>query len=301
MDELRARVQGRLVLVRARVQQVRDQTVRSIRFTRAILSASRTILIGVGLIDPSEKNRVRYIPFQLFWVGWWLLFAIGLILPTYRAEAFVVFPSVLALAIVWLLGMGQFAHTLLGEELRFIRVSPAGWTVFISEFQKAGLDVPSELLTAKAAATASKELQISLPGLVRQSIVDFTSLAAVQALLAGAVAVIGLILGSTLGDIHWWRGWSPVSIFYAASLPTGLSLVISSTLPFMVARLLAALRLQDEIAAPAVGSPAPAVTPVSSHASVEAAKPKRRAARHVLATKGSGPSVTEAKDDGRIP
>ena len=198
MNELGAPMQARVALARARVQQVRDQTLRSMRFTRAILSATRTMLIGVGLIDPS-KNPVRYIPFQLFWVGWWLLFAIGLILPTYPAEAFVVFPSVLALAIVWLLGMGQFAHTLLGQELRFIRVSPTGWTVFIGEFQKAGLDVPSELQTAQAATTASKELQISLPGLVRQSIVDFTSLAAVQALLAGAVAVIGLILGFTLG------------------------------------------------------------------------------------------------------
>jgi len=93
-----------------------------------------------------------------------------------------------------------------------------------------------------------------------------------------------------------------VSILYAASLPTGLSLVTSSIFPFIVARLLAALRLQDEIAARAVGAPAPALTPVSSDASVEATKPKRRrAARHVLAAEGSPPSVTDAKDKGRIP
>ncbi len=247
MDDLTPRLRASIDRARARIRESQEQAVRNVKFTRAILGATRTLLVNVGLIDKS-KNRVRHIPSQVFWTVWWLLFLIGLILPIYPTEPFLVFPSILGLAIVWLLGMGQFAHTWLGEDLRAVKVTPAAWKVFLAEFQKAGIEIPAELLTSESAEAATRQLETSLPGLVRQSVVDFSSLAAMQALLAGVVVVAGVIVGQTLADIHWWHGWSPVSVLYAAALPTGLSLVGFGLLPFMVARLIAALRLQSEIA-----------------------------------------------------
>ena len=284
MDDLRARLRASLELARARVQASRDQAIRSIRFTRAILGASRTLMIGVGLTDNS-KHKVLYLPFQAYWVLWWFLFLVGAILPTYPAEPFLVFPSILALAVVWLFGMGQFAHAWLGEDLRAMRITPAVWQVFLAEFQKVGIELPPELLTPESAQEATKQLEFSLPGLVRQSVVDFSSLAAIQALLAGVVAVVGLLVGQTLADMHLWRGWSPVSVLYAAALPTGLSLVGYGLLPFIVARLMAALRLQSEIAASQASIPV--VVDIDAQATSPAAIPvrgRRRARKDVGST-----------------
>jgi hypothetical protein len=113
--------------VRQRVADGRQQLTASIRMTRGTLIATRKMLVGVGLIDEKKPDRkTRYIPFDAFWIGWWLLFLVGLILPTYSAEPFIVFPSVLALAVVWLFGMAQFTNTLLGTDLRDVRLTAGG-------------------------------------------------------------------------------------------------------------------------------------------------------------------------------
>src|SRR5258708_8610149 len=148
MDDLTPRLRASIDRARARIRESQEQAVRNVKFTRAILGATRTLLVNVGLIDKS-KNRVRHIPSQVFWTVWGLLFLIGLILPIYPTEPFLVFPSILGLAIVWLLGMGQFAHTWLGEDLRAVKVTPAAWKVFFAECQNAGIEIPTVLLTSE--------------------------------------------------------------------------------------------------------------------------------------------------------
>lgn len=207
------------------------------------------MLIEVGLVEVKKPDkRPRYIPFDVFWLVWWVLFAIGLILPTYGPEPFVVFPSVLALAVVWLFGMGQFSQTLLGADLRDLKLTAGGWTVLVQSFKEAGIEFPEQAMTPEAAQTAAKEVEPWLPGAARQSVLDWTSLAAVQAVLAGCIALVGLVVGPTLTNIHWWHGWSPVSILYGASLPSGLSLLLFGLVPFIVSRFLAALRVRSETA-----------------------------------------------------
>jgi len=260
--------------VRLRFAEGRSQLTASIRLTRGTSSASRKLLIGVGLIEEKKTERkARYIPFDAFWVGWWLLFVLGLILPTYAPEPFVVFPSVLALAVVWLFGMSQFTHTLLGTDLRDVKLTPDGWKVLVQSFQEAGVQLPPEAMTDESAQAASRELEGPLPGMARQSVLDLTSLAAVQAVIAGSIAMVGLLVGPSLSNVHWWHGWSPVSILYAASLPTGLSLLGYGLVPFIVSRFLAALRLRSE------GSTA-TQTAVPIAAS-EPTKPRRRRSKQL--------------------
>jgi len=228
------------------------------------------MLIGIGLVEKKPERKARYIPFDAFWVAWWLLFLAGLILPTYAQEPFVVFPSVLALAVVWLFGMAQFTHTLLGTDLRDVRLTPAGWKVLVQSFQEAGIPLPAEAMTDESAQAASRELEGPLPGMARQSVLDLTTLAAVQAVLAGFIAMVGLLVGPSLNNVHWWHGWSPVSVLYAASLPTGLSLLGYGLVPFIVSRFLAALRLRSETA---TATTAESAAPV---AATETTKPRRR-------------------------
>lgn len=235
----------------ARYTETRRQLTASIRLTRGTLNATRKMLVGVGLIEDKKPDRqTRYIPFDAFWIVWWLLFVVGLILPTYSAEPYVVFPSVLALAVVWLFGMAQFTHTLLGTDLHDVKLTAGTWTVLLESYQEAGMQFPPEAMTAESARAAAKETEAWLPGVARQSVLEWTSLAAVQAIAAGCVAILGLFVGPPLTDAHWWHGWSPVSMFYAACLPTGLSLVSFGLVPFMVSRFLAALRLRSETAEP---------------------------------------------------
>jgi hypothetical protein len=215
------------------------------------------MLLDVGLIEEKKREKkARYIPFDVFWAAWWVVFVIGLILPTYDPEPFVVFPSVLALAVVWLFGMAQFTHTLLGADLRDVKLTPAGWKVLVQSYRDAGIPLPAEAMTDESALAASKELEGSLPALARQAVLDWTGLAAIQAILAGCVAMVGLLVGPTLTNVHWWHGWSPVAILYAASLPTGLSRLFFGLVPFIVSRFLAALRLRSETAAPAAAGTA---------------------------------------------
>jgi hypothetical protein len=232
------------------------------------------MLVDVGLIEEKKTQRqAHYIPFDAFWIGWWLVFLVGLILPTYPPEPFVVFPSVLALAVVWLFGMAQFTHTLLGSDLRDLRLTPGGWTVLLQSYQEVGIQLPPEAMTAESAHAASKELEGWLPGMARQSVLDLTSVAAVQAVFAGFVAIFGLLVGPSLSDVHWWHGWSPISVLYAASLSTGLSLLGYGLVPFIVSRFLAALRLRSETASAPAPSPSSLPTPVTLNAKT---KPQRR-------------------------
>lgn len=269
--------------VRLRVVEARRQLTASVRLTRGTLTATRKMLIGVGLIEEKKpEKRARYIPSDAFWIVWWLLFIVGFILPTYAAEPYVVFPSVLALAVVWLFGMAQFTHTLLGTDLRDVKLTPDGWKVLVQSYRDAGIPLPQEAMTDESAQAASKELEGPLPGMARQSVLDLTALAAVQAVLAGFIAMVGLLVGPSLTNVHWWHGWSPVSILYAASLPTGLSLLGYGLVPFIVSRFLAALRLRSETStattneAPAPGAPAVTTTDTTAPVAANAATKRRR-------------------------
>lgn len=266
--------------VRDRIDESRRRIAHRVRVTRAILKATRTLLVGVGLVD--ESKDVPWLPFQAFWVVWWLLVAVGLVLPTYGAEPFVVFPSVLALSVVWLLGMAQYAHALLTTDMRDIKLTPEAWTVLVTSFRDEGVEVPKELLTPESAQEASRSLEGWLPGMARRSVLQLTTLAALQALLAGAVAVVGLLIGPTLSSIHWWHGWSPVAVLYAASLPSGLSLVFYGFVPFITARFLAALRLHSETTAPknAEAEQAAAAAAPPATASNMSSKPRRRTSKN---------------------
>lgn len=281
--------------VRQRVAESRQQLEASVRLTRGTLIATRKMLVDVGLIEQKKKQpkKARYIPFDLFWVVWWVVFVVGLVLPTYGSEPFVVFPSVLALAVVWLFGMAQFTQTLLGTDLRDVRITAGGWKVLLQSYQEAGIQFPAEALTAESADAAAKEVETWLPGAARQSVLDWTSLAAFQAILAGCVAIIGLVVGPTLTTLHWWRGWSPVSILYAVSLPTGLAILLFGLVPFIVSRFLAALRLRSETAnavaltrTPQTGTSSPASVPTAPTTANETTpallpteRPKRRRRR----------------------
>jgi hypothetical protein len=276
-----------------RIAESRQQLAASIRLTRGTLIATRKLLVGVGLIEEKKREKkARYIPFDLFWVVWWAIFFVGLILPTYSPEPFVVFPSVLALAVVWLFGMAQFTQTLLGTDLRDVRLTPGAWTVLLRSYQEAGIQFPDQAMTAESAEAAAKEVEGWLPGVARQSVLDWTSLAAVQAVAAGCVAIVGLLVGPSLSNVHWWHGWSPVSVLYGASLPTGLSLLLFGLVPFVVSRFLAALRVRSE-AGTEVPSPSGAQTanPVTDAATApaparEQPKPRRRLTRHSTPKQG---------------
>jgi hypothetical protein len=130
--------------VRLRVAEARQQLTASIRLTQCTLNETRKMLVGVGLIEDKKPDRqTRYIPFDAFWIVWWLLFVVGLILPTYAAEPYVVFPSVLALAVVWLFGMAQFTHTLLGTDLRDVKLPPQeGGLYFYSPIKRRAFNFP---------------------------------------------------------------------------------------------------------------------------------------------------------------
>lgn len=271
--------------VRLRVTASRQEVIASIRLTRGTLIATRKLLVDVGLIEEKKTDRkARYIPFDAFWVAWWVVFLIGLILPTYSPEPFVVFPAVLALAVVWLFGMAQFTHTLLGADLRDVKLTPAGWKVLVQSYRDAGIPLPDDAMTDESALAASKELEGSLPSLARKSVLDWTALAAIQAILAGVVAMVGLLVGPTLADVRWWHGWSPVAVLYGVSLPTGLSLLFFGLVPFIVSRFLAALRLRSETASAVFGpgGAPPEVTPtgsVTASAVLTPGHPKRRRRR----------------------
>jgi hypothetical protein len=140
--------------------------------------------------------------------------------------------------------MSQYASTLLSTDLSDVRLAPSELSAFLSTLQGEGIEFPKEAVTIEAAEKVATALHGVLPILALQAILKMISVAAMQAVLAGSISVVGLLIAPTLSGVVWWRGWSPVSILYAAAIPSSLSLVLYGFVPFIVTRFLAALRLR---------------------------------------------------------
>jgi hypothetical protein len=252
---------GAAVSRRDRIAHLSKRIRRSVATTRAIFKATRQMLKGVGLLE--SKSELFDIPGIIFAIAWWAVFVIVLLLPTYSAEMFFVFPTALALVVAWLLGMHPYATTLLTSDLSDVRVRPSEVSAMLRTFEDEGIEFPAEALTTEAAEQTAAALDRALPILLLQAVLRILSVAAIQALLAACVSVVGLLVAPTLSTVVWWHGWSPVSILYAFSVPPTLSLIVCSLVPFIVTRFLAALRFR-RLATGQAASPAAVVGNVSA-------------------------------------
>jgi hypothetical protein len=66
-----------------------------------------------------------------------------------------------------------------------------------------------------------------------------------MAVKLSVVGVVGLLIGPRLAELHWLRGWSPVSALYGIAAPWALALLISLVMPVIVQLYLAAVKLEQ--------------------------------------------------------
>jgi hypothetical protein len=184
------------------------------------------------------------IPRIVYGCVWWLIFILIIVLPTYDTEAFFVFPATLAFVIAWLLGVSSYVFALISSNLSVLKLSPQGWIALVEELRNAGIHIPPSSTSDAAARQAAQVLERPLPDLILDTVLRWTSLIALEAIIGAIISLVGLLVGPLLASVHVWIGWSPVSILYAACIPVSISLSLYTIVPIIAARSLVGARLR---------------------------------------------------------
>lgn len=218
---------------------------RSLGISLALATVGRPALEKAGILETSPKKRgfleVAYLG------GWWLIAVIVSVLPTYTEEPLFYFPAILALSVAWLVTMPSYGLAVANTDFSLLRPPQGTWAKLIEAMQKQRVPVPDVLRTDEAQATvdavAPSAFPVVMPLVLLQGLRWLSGRAAYVALFG----MVGLLTGPFLASIHWWRGWSPVSLLYALSAPSALILIASLLMPAFVQAFVAGLRADRDL------------------------------------------------------
>jgi len=232
LRRLRARLIGR------RAQQVRSQ--------RAII----VDLVIPFLTSLELRDKKGPLPLEglLYRIYWWLVFFAVIFLPTWPGE-----PTLYSLALValiggWLIAAPQLTEAVASADYSVLKPGPGTTRRFLSALRKVNPDFPD------INPNEEKEIDDWLARLTSRIIPLFVFRLVfrlgVRALILLVIAVAGFFIGPALATVHGPRGWSPVSLLYAVTVPDVLMMLALLLLPVMAHNIIAAIKVNQEAPGP---------------------------------------------------
>jgi hypothetical protein len=221
------------------------------RMRRSLIIASAIAVLGepalerAGLLETTDERRgildVGYL------VAWWLIALLVVVAPTYKDEALFYFPAILALSVAWLVTMPSFGQFVVGTDFSVVRPPKGIWGRFLDEIQKRRVDIPSVLLTDESKAKVDAFAPDAFPIVVPVVLLRWFRWLGARAVAVALIGMGGLLIGPFLATVHWWRGWSPVSLLYAVSAPWVAVLLVSLLIPPLAHSLVAGLKADRDL------------------------------------------------------
>jgi len=223
--------------------------VRRMRRSLAMMIAMAVLgtpaLKRAGMLETKDDRRgileVTYL------VGWWLVAVLVVIAPTYSGEPLFYFPAILALSVAWLVTMPSYGQVVVATDFSVLRPPKGIWARFLDELQKRKVKVPPELLTEESKATIDAIAPPAFPIVVPVVLLQWLRWLGFRAVYVAVVGMAGLLIGPVLANVHWWRGWSPVSLLYAVTAPWVLMLLITLLIPPLTQGFVAGLHADRDL------------------------------------------------------
>jgi hypothetical protein len=175
--------------------------------------------------------------------------------------------------------MALYSQTIATTDFSLLRPPKGIWGQLIEELLKRRVEVPDDLRTDESRATIDAIAPTAFPAVMPVVLLGWFRWFTIRAVVVALIGMFGLLAGPSLAGIHWWRGWSPVSFFYALSAPWVAVLLASLLIPTLIHSFLAGLKADRDIAAVI---PPPDGTGATADHAAEPSKPTsrtRRAAR----------------------
>jgi hypothetical protein len=218
---------------------------RSFAFMIAMAVLGTPALERAGMLETKDERRgileVSYL------VGWWLIAVLAATAPTYTGEPLFFFPAILALSVAWLVTMPSYGQVVVTTDFSVVRPPKGIWARFLDELQKRRVKVPPELLTEESKATIDAIAPPAFPIVVPVVLLQWLRWIGLRAVYVAVVGMAGLLIGPILANVHWWRGWSPVSLLYGVTAPWVLLLLITLLIPALMQGLVAGLQADRDL------------------------------------------------------
>jgi hypothetical protein len=202
---------------------------KSVAIFRVVGYSTAVELDRVGLLErKAPPSRLR----MAFRATYILIFLIVLVLPTWKEEPVAYFAALLALGGAWLIAVPQLSRELRSIDLSSVTFGAETWQAFLKGLAREKIDFPTipPEEERKLAGMVPPLVQTALP----LAMLDLIVRLAWRAVALSLVALLGLLVGPRLAEVHWWLGWSPVSILYAVPTPWALALLSSLVIPVIV-------------------------------------------------------------------
>jgi len=249
----------------------------------AVAMVGRPALEKAGMLETSPKKRdileVAYL------AGWWLVAAIVAVLPTYTEEPLFYFPAILALSVAWLVTMPSYGQAVATMDFSLLRPPQGTWAKLLEAIQKQRVPVPDVLLTDESKATIGAVVPAAFPVVMPVVLLQGLRWLSGRATYVALFGMVGLLTGPFLAGVHWWRGWSPVSMLYALSAPSAIILIISLLMPAFVQAFVAGVKADRDLGE--VFKATNGVSPVPDDATQPStARPRMRPVRTASQNKG---------------
>src|SRR5712692_7116704 len=218
---------------------------RSFAFMIAMAVLGTPALERAGMLEMKDERRgileVSYL------VGWWLIAVLAATAPTYAGEPLFYFPAILALSVAWLVTMPSFGQVVVATDFSVVRPPKGIWARFLDELQKRRVKVPPELMTEESKATIDAIAPPAFPIVVPVVLLQWLRWIGLRAVYVAVVGMAGLLIGPILANVHWWRGWTPVSLLYGMTAPWVLLLLITLLIPALTQGLVAGLQADRDL------------------------------------------------------
>jgi hypothetical protein len=153
------------------------------------------------------------------------------------------FAALLALSAAWLFALPSMCDTITGIDFSTVQFGSRAFRALSDKIRARGIPLP------RSSEQEERELDQTLPPIVATALpvalMDILLKLAPGAVLTGAIAFFGLLVGPHLERIHWWHGWTPASIVFALPAPWALALLASLLAPILAHAYVAARKFHD--------------------------------------------------------
>jgi len=251
----------RLDRIRARLLGRRELQVRSHR--AIIVDLVIPFLNRLEIVDrkgPLPLDRL------LYRIYWWIVFFAVVFLPTWPGESTLYSLALVALIGGWLIAAPQLTQVVTSADYRVLKPGPGTTHRFLAALRRVHVDFPA------VNPTEEREIDDWLTRMTSRIIplflVRLVFRLGVRALVLLIIAVAGFFIGPALATVHGPRGWSPVSLLYAVTVPDVLMMLTSLLLPVMAHTIINAIKVDQEAppAATDIEAPSGDVAPLPSDA-----------------------------------
>ena len=207
----------------------------------------RPALERAGMLKTSAERRG--VMEWSYLAGWWVIALGVVVLPIYSGEPLFYFPAILALSVAWLVTMPSYSQMIATTDFSLLKPPKGTWGRLIEALQKQRVGVPDVLRTDETKAAMDAIVPTAVPAVLPVVLLYWFRWLSLHAIYVALIGMVGLLSGPFLADVHWWRGWSPVSLLYALSAPWVAVLVISLIIPTFVQGFIAGLQADRDLAA----------------------------------------------------